>query len=60
MPLVEISPDLLDQIAAEVAAFAEKLPPLSVERKMVKDTLLRDTEMVALFIDHALSKLREG
>lgn len=55
MPLVEISPDLLEKIAAKVAAFADTLPPLSVERKMVVDTLLRNEEMVALFIDLALS-----
>lgn len=60
MPLVEISPDLLDKIAAEVVALADTLPRFSVERKRVEDALTRDAEMVALFIDLALSKSRAG
>lgn len=60
MPLVEINPDLLDKIAAEVAAFAGKLVRGSIEREMVEKTLLRDEEMVALFIDLALSKAKAG
>lgn len=58
MPLVEVSPDILDKIAAEVIAFADTLPRFSVERKRVEDVLTRDAEMVALFIDLALSRAK--
>lgn len=56
MPLVEISPDRLDKIAAEVLSFADSLPRFSAERKRVEGVLTRDADMVALFIDLALSK----
>lgn len=60
MPLIEIAPARLDKIAAEVLAFADTLPRFSVERKRVEDTLTRDNEMVALFIDLALLKSKLG